>query len=265
MIRPLHPRPVFPRNGYPESDGKPMAETDTHRDLMFELIAVLKERYAADPNAYVSGNLLLFYRPGDKRKHVSPDCFVVFGVPDGFRPNYLTWEEGKGPDVVIELTSRSTRREDVQTKFALYRDVLKVKEYFLFDPDEEYLVPSVQGYRLRAGEYQTIRTKDGRLPSVQLGLHLERDGDRLRLWDPQAGRWLPSPAERVIEERRKAREEQERAEAERERAEAERERAEAERERAETERRQAEAERRKNATLQAEVERLKRLLGEQND
>ena len=122
---------------YPTSDGRPMAETDYHRHLMWQIISVLKARYAADPNTYVTGNLLLFYRPNDKRRHVSPDCMVVFGVPKMDRLNYLTWEEGKGPDVVIELTSKTTRREDVETKFELYRDVLRVKEYFLFDPFED--------------------------------------------------------------------------------------------------------------------------------
>lgn len=137
---------------YPTSDGRPKAETDYHRELMYQLIAELKARYAAEPNTYVSGNLLIFYRPNDCRRHVSPDCFVVFGVPKMDRLNYLTWEEAKGPDVAIELTSKTTRREDVETKFALYRDVLKVKEYFLFDPFEDYLSPSMQGYRLRSGE-----------------------------------------------------------------------------------------------------------------
>ncbi len=184
---------------YPTSDGRPMAETDYHRELMFHLIAELKARYAADPDTYVSGNLLIFYRPSDKRRHVSPDCFVVFGVPKMDRLNYLTWEEGRGPDVVIELTSKTTRREDVATKFELYRDVLKVKEYFLFDPFEDYLSPSMQGFRLRAGEYQPIRAKDGRLPSRLLGLHLERAGPALRLWDPATGKWLPTPDEREAE------------------------------------------------------------------
>lgn len=183
---------------YPTSDGRPMAETDYHRELMVQLIAVLKARYAADPNTYVTGNLLLFYRPNDRRRHISPDCMVVFGVPKMDRLNYLTWEEGKGPDVVIELTSKTTRREDVETKFELYRDVLKVKEYFLFDPFEDYLTPSMQGFRLRAGAYQTIRPKAGRLPSTQLGLHLERDGQSLRLWNPTTETWLPTPDE-VIE------------------------------------------------------------------
>ena len=47
------------------------------------------------------------------------------GVPKGTRDNYILWEEGKGPDVVIELTSSSTHQEDIEGKFRLYRDVLK--------------------------------------------------------------------------------------------------------------------------------------------
>jgi Uma2 family endonuclease len=189
---------------YPTSDGRPMAETDYHRKLMNILIQILDQRYAADPDTYVSGNLLIFYRPNYKRRHVSPDCFVVFGVPKKDRLNYLTWEEGKGPDVVIELTSKTTKREDVVTKHALYRDTLKVKEYFLFDPFEDYLDPSMQGFRLRAGQYQPIRMKDGRLPSQQLGLHLERSGHSLRLWDPTIGTWLPTPDETIEAERERA-------------------------------------------------------------
>jgi hypothetical protein len=62
---------------YPTADGRPMAETDCHRDIMYALIKVLQSFYAADPNVYVSGNLLLYYVPGSKRRHVSPDVFVV--------------------------------------------------------------------------------------------------------------------------------------------------------------------------------------------
>src|SRR5262245_53549214 len=115
------------RNGYPTSDGKPMAETDWHRDLMVAEIDVLQRYYAGLPNVYVSGNLLIFYEPGNKRRHISPDVFVVKGVPSFQRPNYLVWEEGKGPDFVLELTSSSTRNEDLKKKFLLYQDTLKVK------------------------------------------------------------------------------------------------------------------------------------------
>src|SRR5262249_24721875 len=113
-------------NGYPTSDGKPMAETDQHRILMNELIETIDDHHEADPRVYVSGNPLVFYQPGNRRRHVSPDVFMVRGVPKGRRLNCLIWEEGRAPQVVIELTSSSTRREDQQTKFALYRDVLKV-------------------------------------------------------------------------------------------------------------------------------------------
>src|SRR5438552_11715171 len=171
--------PSLMKNGYPTSDGKPIAETDTHRRLMNALIEILMAFYQAQPRVYVSGNLLIFYEPGNKRRHVSPDVFVVKGVPTGDRLNYLVWEEGKGPDIVIELTSSSTRREDVKKKFDLYQDTLKVKEYFLFDPLGDYLDPPLRGYRLRKGVYQPIHEVTGRLPSQVLGLHLEREGNQL--------------------------------------------------------------------------------------
>jgi Uma2 family endonuclease len=97
---------------------------------------------------------------------------------------------------VIELTSSSTRHEDRTRKFAIYRDKLKVKEHFLFDVLGDYLDPPLQGYRLHRGNYRAIRPGAGRLPSQVLGLHLERHGQELRLYDPAANRWLPTAAER---------------------------------------------------------------------
>jgi Uma2 family endonuclease len=189
---------------YPTSDGKPMAETDVHRLLMVDLIQTLEHRYLTEPNIYVSGNLLLFYEEGNRRKHVSPDVFLVRGIAKGERDHYLVWEEGKGPDLVIELTSKSTRSEDVNKKMALYRDVLKVPEYFLFDPRQDYLTPSMQGYRLADGNYEFIGTVAGRLPSEILGLHLERVGTQLRLYDPVTGQLLPTTEERAEAERQRA-------------------------------------------------------------
>lgn len=185
------------KNDYPTSDGRPMAETDLHRELMFALIKTLMAWYAADPMVYVSGNLLVFYVPGDRRRHLSPDVFVVKGVEKRERPNYLIWEERRSLDLVIELTSSSTREEDIEDKFWLYQDQLRVKEYFLFDPLGDYLQPSLQGYRLRGGNYSRIKPVEGRLPSKVLGLHLERHGQQLRLHNPATGQWLPTLDERV--------------------------------------------------------------------
>jgi Uma2 family endonuclease len=179
-------------NGYPTSDRRPMAETDLHRDLMTDLIHRFQGWFAADPRTYVSGNLLLFYEPGNKRKYIAPDVFVVRGVPAGRRDNYLVWEEGKGPDFVIELTSRTTRKEDTDRKFKLYRDVLQVREYFLFDPRQDYLQPALQGFKLQGNEYGAIAAVDRRLPSEICGLHLERNGQQLELFDPGARQRLTS-------------------------------------------------------------------------
>ena len=118
-------------------------------------------------------------RKGNKRKHVSPDVLVVFGVAKHPRENYLLWEEGRGPNVVIELTSASTRKEDTDTKFALYQDVLKIPEYFLFDLLGHYLNPRFQGYRLVRGQYRPMKLENGGLTSRQLGLVLEPDGKAL--------------------------------------------------------------------------------------
>ena len=180
---------------YPTTDGKPMAETDLHRDLMVALIETLKAFYLDESSVYVSGNLLLYYEKGNRRKHLAPDVFLVRGVAKHRRENYLLWEEGHSPRFVIELTSSSTRREDTNKKKALYRDVLKVREYFLFDPNEDYLTPSMQGWRLVKGVYQSIRAVDGRLPSQTTGLHLERDGNELRLWNPATREWLLVPVQ----------------------------------------------------------------------
>src|SRR4051812_34348397 len=60
---------------YPTSDGKPMGETDLHRNDMMDVIRVLEGHFAAEPNVYVTGNLLLFYERGNRRRHVSPDAF----------------------------------------------------------------------------------------------------------------------------------------------------------------------------------------------
>jgi Uma2 family endonuclease len=174
-----------------------MAETDFHRVQMVDLIETLTDWFAKDEMTYVSGNILLFYEKGNKCRHVSPDVLVVRGIRNSQRDNYLVWEEGKAPDVIIEVTSKTTKREDMEFKRKLYQKTLQVAEYFLFDPRSEYLSPPFHGYVLRRGRYSAIAPVDGRLPSKVIGLHFERVGGQLRLWDPSARRQLPTRAEAV--------------------------------------------------------------------
>ena len=120
---------------YPESDGKPMAETDIHRDLMVDFIQMLQHHFIDEP-VYVSGNLMMYYEQGT-RKSVAPDVFVVHGVAKKRRRTYLIWEEGQTPDFVLEVSSHSTSQNDMGDKKDIYAEVLGVKEYYIYDPEGE--------------------------------------------------------------------------------------------------------------------------------
>ena len=186
-------RPVRPRRvHYPESDGKPMGETDLHRDLMTDLIFALKW-FLRSTQAYVAGNLFIYYEEGNPRAAVAPDVFVVLGVEQRRRRIFQTWREGgRAPDVVIEITSKKTRKDDRERKPAIYA-ALGVREYFIFDPHGEYLEPPLQGYRLVQGAYERM-TSDP-LRSAVLNLELRQEDGMLRLYDPQTGERLPTSDE----------------------------------------------------------------------
>jgi Uma2 family endonuclease len=179
---------------YPESDGKPMAETDIHRQLLSDLVFTLDTFFQNRRDVYVSGNLLIYYVEGDPKKRIAPDVFIVRGVEKRPRRIYKLWEEGVAPQVVIELTSRQTWREDLQEKWRLYEQ-LGVEEYFIFDPEYDYLDDPLVGYRLKDGKYKVMGARDHRMRSKVLGLELVDTGETLRLFDPTNGKFLPSMEE----------------------------------------------------------------------
>ncbi len=224
---------------YPESDGKPMAETDVHRRLMMDLIDALEVYFQNDPDVYVSGNILLYYEENKPQVSVSPDVLFVRGVEKKQRRIYKLWEEGRMPDVVFEISSRKTWSDDWHVKFQLYAR-LGVKEYFLFDPEYDYLPEPLIAFRLKNGSYQKLKVKKNRVFSEELGLELVDTGTTLRLLHPPSGQFLPTLAEET---------------AAREHAEAARKQAEARAEAEKQGRLQAEAE---IARLQAELARLRK-------
>lgn len=194
---------------YPESDGLPMGETDLHRWWMIRIADWLRWRYR-EQRVYVSGNLLIYPEEGNIYRHVSPDCFVVLGCEPHFRRTYKLWEEGKAPDVVFEVTSASTKREDEHAKPALYA-AMGVKESFLYDPTADYLEPPLQGYRFGKGGPRPIRrNKAGALVSRRLGLSLWLEGSDLVMADQTTGERLLTQAE-FEQAQRKAAEDQLRA------------------------------------------------------
>jgi Uma2 family endonuclease len=179
---------------YPSEDGQPIAESDFQLFPLLNTIQILDTYFHNRPDVYVSGNLLIYYEEGNPKAAVAPDVFVVFGVPKQQRRSYFTWKEGKVPDFVIEITSRSTYAEDLGVKRGLYA-FLGVREYFLYDPSGDYLKPSLQGLKLVDDHYLPIPADtlpDGSLSlySSVLGLELHTEQGELRFYDPDTSRKL---------------------------------------------------------------------------
>lgn len=229
---------------YPESDGQPMGETDVHRDWMFRILELLRWRYRGE-RVYLASNLLVYYQKGVPRHFVVPDDFVVTDCDPGQRRTFKTWEEGKAPEVVFEVTSRSTRREDEVYKPRIYAQ-LGVHEFFLYDPTAEYLRPPLKGFRLKDGDYVPVEPDaSGAIRCEHLGLTLRLDQRELQMFDSRSGQLLRTAAEaaadafRVADAQRQLAEEQQRA--------------------AESARQTAEQ---RASELEAEIERLRRELAQ---
>src|SRR5260370_1341837 len=118
---------------YPESDGQPVGETDVHRQLLMDLVFALSRHFADHPDTYVTGNLFLYYVKGNPRQVVCPDVCIAFGSAKRLRNIYQTWRDGPFPQVIIELTSASTRAEDLGAKRELYERLGTLGDY-LCDP-----------------------------------------------------------------------------------------------------------------------------------
>ena len=184
---------------YPESDGKPMGETEVHiREIMY-LFQALNQHLRNVPDVYVGADLLLYYVEGNPKMCVVPDIFVVQGVLRRERRTYKLWEEGRPPCLIIEVTSESTSDEDLVRKKDLY-ERLGVEEYVLHDPLGDYLNPPLQAFRLVRGHYKAIRLEpDTSFQSQATGVTLQREEKGLRVLDSATGRPLLSYQEAMEE------------------------------------------------------------------
>ena len=217
----------LPQIEYPESDGQPMAETELHANLMCDLYFAIDRHFLNDPQSYASRNMFLYYVEGQPKKRVAPDIFFVRGVQKRIRRTYKLWEEGVAPQVVFEISSRSTMREDQHTKPKIYGQI-GVQEYYLFDPTQEYLEdgPFV-AFHWRDGTFVEQDVSSNRLYSPALDLELIVQDGVLRLADPHTSLLLMTPAEEADGRKR--------AEAERRQEKAARRQAEAKLDQAESE------------------------------
>ena len=179
---------------YPESDGKPVGETDVHIDWIFRLRDMLRYRYAGQ-RVYVGSDMLVYYEEGRPSKFFVPDEFVVLDCEQRDRRTFKIWEEGRIPNVIFEVTSLSSKREDLVFKPKSYSQI-GVGEYFLYDPTAEYLLPALQGFRLQDEGYMRIESDAGGwLMCEQLGIELRLDARDLVLRDAMTQKVLLTRAD----------------------------------------------------------------------
>lgn len=193
---------LLPKVELLETDGVPL-ESDWHRAEIALLIEIVDWLFRGRTDFYVGGNMFIYYceEQARTRKYRGPDFFFVDGVKREPRRRYwAVWQEGgRYPDVIIELLSPKTAKQDRTTKKDLYEKVFHTFEYFCYDPATQRL----EGWRLVEGAYAELTLNEqGRLYCKKLGLwlgtltgrHLGSQEVWLRFFDPE-GQVVPTRAE----------------------------------------------------------------------
>ena len=271
----------------PCCDGEPM-ETERHRRQMNLLIESLDYAWRNRDDVFIGGNMFVYYSELQVKKNDfrGPDVFVVLDTVRRERKSWVVWQEnGRTPDVVIELVSESTEHIDRGEKMRIYARNMRVGEYYIYDP----LSYRLDGFRLNTAtcSYEAIEPDaDGDLPCAQLGLRLGiRHGRDAHIetnwlrWLDTSGEVLPTKNEaatqradeqtqradeqtqRADEQTQRADEQTQRADEQTQRADEQTQRANAEAQRADAEARRADAEAKRAQELEArlaELEQAKR-------
>ncbi|WP_445302449.1 Uma2 family endonuclease [Microcoleus sp. K4-B3] len=243
-------------------DGAEM-ESNRHRIAMTVLIRSVEQGLANRNDFFVGGNMFIYYSAKQIRNQDfrGPDFFAVLGVDSNTsRQGWVVWEEnGRYPDVIVELLSPSTANQDTGKKKDIYEQVFRTPDYFVFDPFEPN---SLQGWRLDATlRYQPLVPNErGWLWCETLGFWLgtwEGIVDRetatwVRFFD-ESGNLVLLPEEAAQQQAETA---QQQAEAAQQQAEAAQQQAEAAQQQAEAAQQQAEQERQRASRLEARLREL---------
>lgn len=169
-------------------------ESERHRAQMDLLIEALKLFWHDRDDVYVAGNMAIYFSELQAKKNDfrGTDVFVVLDTNRRERKSWVVWQEdGRTPDVVIELLSESTEAVDRGEKMRVYAKLLHVSEYYLFDPFsgalEAYtLDQATRSYVLRTGAARGERRRHERVPrpaARDTPRHLPRPRGRLAALD----------------------------------------------------------------------------------
>ena len=152
----------------------------------------LKQFLGNPETTIVSGEKYITARRGAEIRY--PDLLVAFNVnPQAYREtnSYIILEQGKPPDLVLEIASQRTGHIDVGAKREFYQRLL-IPEYWRFDATGEFHGARLAGDRLVDGRYQPIDIAElngGVLQghSEVLNLDWRWEDGQLGCYDPATG------------------------------------------------------------------------------
>ena len=148
-----------------------------HGDAVRQAATALDYYFRERADVLVAMELVVYYQRGNNQVWLQPDVQVVFGMEHcGSRCSFRVWEEGKGPDFVLEVASPSTAEKDAGHKAREYARI-GVREYWRLDPAGSLMETSLEGYAASGGQCEQVQPvegtgRDGALRSQVLGLEL---------------------------------------------------------------------------------------------
>ena len=146
----------------------------------------------------VTGERYITREPGaPPADRMAPDLLIAFNAdPETYKNNngYIVSIQGKHPDFVMEIASRSTGRQDVVEKRAAYA-ALEVPEYWRFDETGEFHGTRLAGDRLLDDQYEPVpieTVEEGGLQGYNrvLNLFIQWEHGELRWHDPETGQHI---------------------------------------------------------------------------
>ena len=173
---------------------EPEMESSVHYAQLALLVSCLEWLWRDRQDFFIGANLTIYFSRQQlkDRDFRGPDFFLVKQTGSHPRNSWVVWEEdGRYPNLIIELLSTSTAAIDRGLKKDLYQTRFRTPEYFWFSPD----MLEFAGFRLTGSHYQPISpTSEGWLWSQELGLYLAVVEQRLRYLD-EMGELIPTPEE----------------------------------------------------------------------
>ncbi len=174
---------------YPEEREDDMGETSIHAKLINKLLGMLLHFFDGRDDVFATTNMNLYDQQGNPRRWYAPDLLVAFGVPNVERSSYLLWREGVFPQVIIEIASEKTWRNDIDEKLRTYEES-GAEEYYVLDPEFAYLPAPLMAFRRQGENLVEVNVSDNRIFSPRLGLEIVRETDTFRLFNPQTNEFL---------------------------------------------------------------------------